>query len=58
MSKNKKSVIGLGYKDRDVYYSDYEEMFQEGFSDPEISHELGVDEEFVHRLRTEYESEY
>lgn len=39
-------------------YEDYDEMFQEGMSDSEISHETGVDEKYIKRLRNEYLKDY
>jgi hypothetical protein len=49
--KKYQEIIDLGYED-------YEEMFQEGFSDAEISREFGVNENYVRGLREEYESNY
>ena len=42
----------------DIIYDDYTNMFQEGFSDTEISKELGVDENYVRKLREDYQSDY
>lgn len=42
----------------DMYCNDYEELFEEGYSDSEISRELGVSEVFVKRLRDEYLKDY
>lgn len=42
----------------DIIYDDYTNMFQEGFSDIEISKELGVDEDYVRKLREDYQSDY
>lgn len=42
----------------EIGYSDYEELFQEGYTDEEISRDLGVDEEFVKKLREEYQNDY
>lgn len=50
-SKKIDETIELGF-------DDYTEMFQEGFSDMEISHELGVDENYVRKLREEFQSDY
>ena len=42
--------------DRD--YVDYEEMFQEGFTDNEIACEFGIAENYVKKLRNEYQRDY
>jgi hypothetical protein len=42
----------------DLYYNDYEELFDKGYSDNEISREMGVSEVFIKRLRDEYLRDY
>lgn len=39
-------------------FDDCSEMFEEGYSDLEIAHELGVQEDYIKRLREEYQKEY
>lgn len=46
------------YDLKDLGYEDYAELFQEGMSDSEISHELGVDEKYIKGLRKEYQNDY
>lgn len=38
-------------------FNDYSEMFQDGYSDSEISLEFKVDENFVKKLRDEYQQD-
>lgn len=42
----------------EIGFSDYTEMFEEGYSDTEISRELGVDEDYIRDLRNEYQNDY
>lgn len=46
--------------EEDTYpdFNDCSEMFQEGYSDSEIAHELGVQEDYVKKVREEYLKEY
>jgi hypothetical protein len=39
-------------------FDDCEEMFQEGYSDNEISNELGINEDYVRKLREEFQRDY
>lgn len=53
------SAKGKTYEDN-AYpdFDDCSEMFQEGYSDSEIAHELGVHEDYVKKIREEYLKEY
>lgn len=42
----------------DIGYNDYIEMFDEGYSDTEISKELGINEKYIKWLREEYQSDF
>lgn len=42
----------------DLSFDDYAEMFEGGFSDTEISNELGVEKKYVSKLREEYRRDY
>lgn len=39
-------------------FDDCTEMFQDGYSDSDIAHELGVQEDYVKKIREEYLKEY
>ncbi|KPU44982.1 hypothetical protein OXPF_14600 [Oxobacter pfennigii] len=45
-------------KNLELGSNDYEEMFEEGFSDAEISNEFGVDEDYIKKLREDYQKDY
>jgi len=42
----------------DISYNDYIEMFEEGYSDNEISNDLGINEDYVKKLRQDYQNDF
>lgn len=49
-----KKIEGADYPD----FDDCSELFQDGYSDSEIAHELGVKEDYIKKIREEYLKEY
>lgn len=45
-------------KNEEIDFNDCEEMFEEGFSDIEISKEIGINKKYIKKLREEYENDY
>lgn len=43
---------------KQVDFDEYAEMFEEGYSDEEISSEFGDSENFIKKLREEYQKDY